>query len=692
MSEKVNSGQKGGKGKVIPLFSGHIEAPPYKLQKPPVPAYGQDKQQPPYGQDKQQPPSGPSQGSNSNLLVDLQVFKDQPPKKTSTIPEKAKVPFLPVITPSSYLPNQVVKQMQELANPAPLFYTDHHIHIGGPDADHIQATMIYEDAMPPENVFKSYKTLKERNNLSDYIRGTFIQDYDGEDITFNGKANSLNSRLKFLEINPFNSNSYNNNPYLGLPHNLLIYSSCYPIEYNKSLVSTQCKKNSVGINIRLYALSLVEAFFVDFKSENFNNEPRYNPYCTSVNYNTLLTNLSCLDSILAKNLLDAVLNKDRTEYNVWREIYYYSFIRNVINKKNISPNFLKAYCLFVYRDSSIQFPNFNQRAIIHSGASPCDLIRSNKVLVVLTESPNYSIFTWSSNVYETDRNIQKQIYSGFKTDNRWKSVIAQIVTAFYVMDKYEFTFNEMALEKNFYIKDVPTSIDTTQYWKYTINGVDYFIPNYGDLLLVDTDYHDLNDNTQYKIISKFLIECDTAISQAKGLPQCTADIKTKVKENAVRCLSSNNFGQAFTAIGGVLPSSEILDLLNKISTDINRGISYEEIMKTYFTSYVHNRVGTLLRESEVNYVKKIGSKSFRTGELVVYESEYEKYEIVIYLEDNGEYECKCIRRGDNGKLVTDDNVGKDMLFQYSSNETIYQDVSAGQSAVNASYIIETYTP
>jgi hypothetical protein len=114
-------------------------------------------------------------------------------------------------------------------------------------------------------------------------------------------------------------------------------------------------------------------------------------------------------------------------------------------------------------------------------------------------------------------------------------------------------------------------------------------------------------------------------------------------------------------------------------------------MKTYFTSYVHNRVGTLLRESEVNYVKKIGSKSFRKGELVIYESEYEKYEIVIYLEDNGEYECQCIRRDNDGKLVTAE-VGKDMLFPYSSNETIYQDVSAGQSAVNASYIIETYTP
>ena len=77
MSEKVNGGQKGGKGKIIPLFSGYIEAPPYKLQKPPAPAYGQEKQQYPYGQEKQQPsygqekPSGPSQGSNSNLLVTI---------------------------------------------------------------------------------------------------------------------------------------------------------------------------------------------------------------------------------------------------------------------------------------------------------------------------------------------------------------------------------------------------------------------------------------------------------------------------------------------------------------------------------------------------------------------------------------------------------------------------------------------
>ena len=141
-----------------------------------------------------------------------------------------------------------------------------------------------------------------------------------------------------------------------------------------------------------------------------------------------------------------------------------------------------------------------------------------------------------------------------------------------------------------------------------------------------------------------------------------------------------------------MPSSEILDMLNKISTDINAGKNYEDIMKKYFTSYVHNRVGTLLRESEVNYVKKIGSKSFRKGELVVYESEYEKYEIVIYIQDISEceYECECIR-GINGSLMTE-NVGKDMLFQYSSNETIYQDVSAGQSAVNASYIIESYTP
>ena len=46
----------------------------------------------------------------------------------------------------------------------PFIYKDYHINIGGPNANHVQASMIYEDALPAPNIYTSYKSLRERDN------------------------------------------------------------------------------------------------------------------------------------------------------------------------------------------------------------------------------------------------------------------------------------------------------------------------------------------------------------------------------------------------------------------------------------------------------------------------------------------------------------------------------------------------
>ena len=46
-----------------------------------------------------------------------------------------------------------------------------------------------------------------------------------------------------------------------------------------------------------------------------------------------------------------------------------------------------------------------------------------------------NIFSWASDSYIKERNIQKQVYSGYKPDNAWESVIMQILIVFYIMDK-----------------------------------------------------------------------------------------------------------------------------------------------------------------------------------------------------------------------------------------------------------------
>ena len=126
----------------------------------------------------------------------------------------------------------------------------------------------------------------------------------------------------------------------------------------------------------------------------------------------------------------------------------------------------------------------------------------NKTIILLTESPNNNIWTWGSDIYIKERNVQKQIYSGYKPDNVWESIIMQIVIVFYVMTEYKFTFREMNLQRNFYVKDVGDFASTVQYWRYKIKDVDFYVPNYGHLLMFDSDYHDLTTKKDHKIIAE----------------------------------------------------------------------------------------------------------------------------------------------------------------------------------------------
>ena len=99
-------------------------------------------------------------------------------------------------------------------------------------------------------------------------------------------------------------------------------------------------------------------------------------------------------------------------------------------------------------------------------------------------------------------------------------------------------------------------------------------------------------------------------------------------------------------------------------------------------------MGTSLRDSELSYVKKTDIKPFRTGELVVWEKNYDSYEIVLYLNNSTEYECDCASK-ENGTFVTK-RVNKDLIYHYSDYETIKQDSKPGEPFFNMDYIVESY--
>jgi hypothetical protein len=557
----------------------------------------------------------------------------------------------------------------------PFVFKDYHINIGGPNANHIRASMIYEDALPPSNVYSSYKTLKERNSLCQYIRGTFINIEEGEDANFKGGPNSINSRLKLIELNPYNTNYFSSNPYKGLPKNMLIYRSCYPIMYDKKESTTQCQKSSVGINMRVYRLTK-EEYQVYKPTIQGPIKPNETRAVLEDIETKKKTTIQILEDITQKakymQTITPITDKTKIDFDVWREIAYYEYIRNNINKNLVCPNFVESYCYFINDDSEL---SFTKNTMNENGDMYDPALDSKKSIILLTESPNMNIYTWASDAYIKEYNIQKQIYTGYKPENVWEVVIFQMLVVFYAMDKYNITYTDMKLQNNFYIKDINVYGDSSQCWKYRINNIDYYVPNFGHLLMFDSDYHDIDTMYKQKTLASFLKNKETII-------------KEQIRRNAITCLNSNNFGQEFKNSGGSRPSETILKLLETINQDLRTGLSYEKIIQNNFIKFLHNRIGTPLRQLEIGNIKRMDVSPFRKGQLVVWEKSYDNYEIVIYLDNKDEYNCNCATKENNLYIIKE--ISKDLIFHYSDYEIIQQDAKPNEAYMNMDYILETY--
>jgi hypothetical protein len=671
---------------------------------------------------------------DDKVLLNLQLYQPEQ-KKPPMKPKPPPFPMEPLAVTSPYFPPQYQERMNNLMKNfhTPYIYKDYNINIGGPNADHTYASMIYEDALPPSNIFSTFKFLKERDNLVNYIRGTFINSEEGEDIQFNGDKNSLNSRLKFLELNPFNSNKYSTNPYEGLPQNFIIYKSCYPIVYDKQSACVQCQKNSIGMNVRTYKLSRDEYIAKHPELEHmYKTLPRQNNRSNGSNCSSGNCRNAVIEIPIPKPLTttafkfngglmvaeqfggdgdDAVVVADETvvvadetvvvadetvvvadgtvvepstiidktyEFNLWREIKYYEYIRNDICKPMSCPNFVQSYCYFINNKSQISYNKIKNKSMMPEKYS--NMKNENKSLILLTESPTYNIYTWCSNSYTKVQNIQKQIYTGYKTDNVWESVLAQMLIVFYVMDKHNFTYNNVNCARNFFIKDLNIVGETSNFWLYIIDGISYYVPNTGNLLMFDSSFHS-NNNEKVVISSKLFGDNKDLVSATN-------------RTNAINCLTMNAFNSSEDCIK---PSTNVQNHLNNVSKYLNNrdnNFSSTEsepnnnIMLLSLQKYLHNRTGTLLYENEIVSIQKNEEKPFKKGEMVVFEEKSNTYKFVIFYSNKDINNSYIISKSNNVMISLTAN--KHNIFHYSSNIIIQQESKPTDTVQSLDSIIETY--
>jgi hypothetical protein len=587
--------------------------------------------------------------------------------------------FIPLYTGEGEIANHLLPY-SKVTNQPPIQKV-YNVSLTNPLVGQTTLNRVFEDSLPGDPRDFTSKTIFERKQLIDFIRNSIIENCDGEDMTVVGGKNSFLSYIKMMEINPYCINS---NPYQNLARNFLLYRAGYPVRLDeRTLAHIGLAKGSMGVNVRMYMLS--------------NGDLR----CKTIN-----------------NLINA------ENFDVWRDIKYYDWVRDEIIKRKVSPNFI---CPILYKIDTQSKIDWKQLELIkskevitgdiHKLKSNQQLINnkhnlekkdmlqkflpkfpskkppasapapekedltanSGKTLIMLTEAPTSSLHQWSSMIYRSFGTQKKMISTGYHTPDVWKSILFQLVYSCAVLQTKNIYINNFTLENNVFIKDIFTDPNAIGSWIYKVNNIEYYIPNYGYILLIDSKFADVDistikgPNPKYKIYgdifsdnSDFKTDSNLIFNQFKEL------------------INPENFGHIFKLKGGSIPDDSIMEFLKTMYNDMSSTIIKDFIIK-YFNEFLHNRIGTLLYKSEKENINFLSKPNFNRGNIMIYRRRYEEYEWVVFIEDENILKKKIICK--KGNKYEQESVFASSLFGYP--ETILPETKKNMK-YDENYIYETY--
>lgn len=634
--------------------------------------------------------TGSSSGDKTQPLLNLQLYQQEKPKEkqdiNSLVSQAALTPYNPPYNNMGIPPYMLPQMGTNNIN----ITKSYQINTIGPTDDHAKISYIYEDVMPAKTMNMTGKTLSERLMTYNYIRAILFSKGDGNCVNMDGKgSDSLLSHIKFMDLNPYNTYKFSNNPYMGLPDDFLLYRSCYPIRHEPITSTVSCAKGSMGSNIRIYRLT----------NEEFN--------------------------------INSTQGADMMKHNVWRDMVYYEYVKEQIVKRKECPNFIIMYGYYLNEKSRIDFnnlasvkksiigknngvnTNLNTNLNINSNTNispilgPCttnsgmtgkyngisnqnNISHSGQILVSLTESPLYNIFNWASKIYQAEGNIRRMIHTGFHSDNVWLSILFQIMTALYSLQIHGIILKNYSVEDNIYIKDLSSHSNVTNYWKYKVDGIDYYVPNHGYIALLDSSYKDMNNNdsrllnntrNNYKMMGKIFND---------SIPD--NELIEKTFGQFRETFNSNIFSQSFIDFGGCKPSPEILRFLDKITNQISTDRKYDigEYFYKNMRHYMNNRIGTYLKEVEVSNIRKNDIKEFTKGTIIIHEESASTYRFVLFYEQKSNGICRILTKDTNVGDIIEKDVQMSVLYSYSKVEPIIQNFKVNESNMNEDELLETY--
>jgi hypothetical protein len=311
---------------------------------------------------------------------------------------------------------------------------------------------------------------------------------------------------------------------------------------------------------------------------------------------------------------------------------------------------------------------------------------SGTTLILITEAPHHNLYQWASRIYERNGIVRKMISHGYHDENVWFGVIFQIVAALYVMQDHGIYMRNMTIEDNIYIKDLQNYGKAMGYWKYVINGISYYVPNYGYIVFIDSNFKDIIP--QGRTIERCRREYKIYTSNIIGKKYSLENIRKKVFENYRNIINTNAFTKEHTQNNVTRPPDSIMKLLETMMEDSEMDLG--KIIAKYFRPLMNNRIGTLLKkDTEVPNIREITGQ-FKHGEMAVEVIEEELYKWCMVLESKENGIVEIITRED---AKSNDFISKDVrietLKQYSTSEKIEQNTNPDIN-LSEDQLLETY--
>lgn len=494
------------------------------------------------------------------------------------------------------------------------------------------------------------ESIADRKIIETFVKSNLLNG----DFNFGNSQNSIYNKVSQGKLNPYAYDVQSNivNPYKSLPKNFLLYTIGYPVTRDKQgrIIPVN---NAVTLNMRIYRLTVNDNLnkannkiiynsnvWREIKMYEFiKNEIIYKKM--SPNFVSLLTYSTCHDSNFDFDTINHII--DRTVSNPSNDIHnLYTLQTNIIE----AGKYLSQYCkshginidsiindiyMYIMKIAStknswtqvdvnkyvgmylVEYMNTHSDFMLDISEN-LDVFKDD-VLVAITEAPDYSFNRWFSKDYVLKGTSNIMTSNGIHSDFEWKSTLFQLLSAFHVLVYYNIHIPDFNMYDNVFIKKLSNADQNPKYWKYIINNVEYFVPNFGYLVLIDSKFNDKvfdNENYNFKVYSDFLHDAEIKINKVS--PSRSRD---DLVNQLVKFFDPSNFNNTIAKLNGSIDFNSSTEFKNNIMAINNYVLTHGTSDPNIFINIIHatmpeflnNRIGSPLTDDETKLIFNVYNKT-----------------------------------------------------------------------------------